>query len=207
MSQTDDNPQETIGRTVVGLFGLRADAEAAITELHAAGFSRDAIGVAMQGQAEPSDAAKGAVGGGVLGGLLGILGSLLIPGFGPVVVGGVLTSVLAGAGLGAAAGGLLGALGSLGVSEEDARHFDTGLRSGGTLVTVDAGARTPEALAILHRHQVDFGPGGARRFDGLDWSARDISTPAGAAPSPYAGAERRVYPDPSYAGPERRLAG
>jgi hypothetical protein len=200
-------PQEITGRTVVGLFDLRAGAEAAISELQAAGFPRDSIGVAMQDRGEPSEATKGAVGGGLLGGLLGMLGSLLIPGFGPMVVGGVLTSILAGAGLGAATGGLLGALATLGVSDEDARHFDTGLRSGGTLVAVDAGARTPEALAILQRHQADFGPGGTRRFDGLDWSARDNSTPAGAAPSPYAGTERRVFPDPSYSGPERRRTG
>jgi hypothetical protein len=215
----DTRPQEIIGRTVVGLFGHRAGAEAAIRDLRAAGFPEDRIGVAMQERVEQGDllqgaggeraegAAKGAVSGGLLGGLLGLLGSLLIPGVGPVVVGGVLASTLAGAGIGAATGGLLGALVALGVPEEDARHFDAGLRSGGTLVTVDAGARTPEALAILQRHEVDFGPMGARRFDGLDWSARDNSTPAAAAPSAYAGEERRVFFDPGYSGPERRLIG
>jgi hypothetical protein len=221
MSQSHDlpdtRPQEIIGRTVVGLFGHRARAEAAIRDLEAAGFSQDRIGVAMQERIEQVDllegaggetaegAAKGAVSGGLLGGLLGLLGSLLIPGVGPVVVGGVLASTLTGAGVGAATGGLLGALVALGVPEENARHFDGGLRSGGTLVTVDAGARTPEALAILQRHEVDFGPGGAPRFDGLDWSARDNSTPAAAAPSAYAGEERRVFLDAAYSGPERRL--
>jgi hypothetical protein len=211
-------PQETTGRTVVGLFGNRAHAEAAIRDLQAAGFSQDRIGVAVQERVEQGDllesgggaaegAAKGAVSGGVLGGLLGLLGSLLIPGVGPVVVGGLLASTLTGAGIGAATGGLLGVLVALGVPEEDARHFDGGLRSGGTLVTVDAGARTPEALAILQRHEVDFGPSGALRFDGLDWSARDNSTPAAAAPSAYAGEERRVFRDPTYSGPERREVG
>jgi hypothetical protein len=211
-------PQETTGRTVVGLFGNRAHAEAAIRDLQAAGFSQDRIGVAVQERVEQGDllesgggaaegAAKGAVSGGVLGGLLGLLGSLLIPGVGPVVVGGVLASTLTGAGIGAATGGLLGVLVALGVPEEDARHFDGGLRSGGTLVTVDAGARTPEALAILQRHEVDFGPSGALRFDGLDWSARDNSTPAAAAPRAYAGEERRVFLDPTYSGPERRTVG
>jgi hypothetical protein len=213
----DTRPQEITGRTVVGLFGNRAHAEAAIRDLQAAGFPQDRIGVAVQERVEQGDllegggaaegAAKGAVSGGVLGGLLGLLGSLLIPGVGPVVVGGVLASTLAGAGIGAATGGLLGVLVALGVPEEDARHFDGGLRSGGTLVTVDAGARTPEALAILQRHEVDFGPSGALRFDGVDWSARDNSAPAAAAPRAYAGEERRVFLDPTYAGPERRAVG
>lgn len=183
MSPVDDPPQtrpeETTGRTVVGLFRQRADAEAAIHDLMAAGFLPDRIGVATH---EPVDqpgglqgaggeaaegAAKGALGGGMLGGILGMLGSLLIPGAAPIFVGGVLAAALTGAGIGAATGGLLGGLLALGVPDEDAEHFDSGLRSGGTLVTVDAGARTPEALELLRRHEVDFGPSGAARFEGL----------------------------------------
>jgi hypothetical protein len=191
--------QDTTGRTVVGMFTNRPDAESAIRELKAAGFGDDRIGVALQGQEEQGDlpdrvettsreaaegAAKGAVGGGLVGGLIGLLGSLLIPGVGPIVVGGVLASTLTGAGIGAATGGIIGALVALGVPEADARHFDQGLRSGRTLVTVDAGARTAEALVILDRHGMDFGPSGASRY-----------------------AERRTMRDPAYAGPERRLAG
>ena len=193
---TDNDPQETTSRTVVGLFSHRSAAEAAILDLTGAGFAEDRIGVAMQERptqgdlledlgGEPAEgAAKGAVSGGVVGGLLGLLGSLLIPGLGPVLAGGVLASTLAGIGLGAATGGLLGALIGLGVPEEDARHFDQGFREGGILVTVDAGARTPEALAILARHEVDLGPSGPVRYG-----------------------DRRVGLDPAYAGPERRLAG
>ena len=221
MSGIDDNPemnpQATTSRTVVGLFQHRSTAEAAIRDLTAAGFPQERSGVAMQDRGAQADllegaggetaegAAKGAVSGGLLGGLLGLIGSLLVPGLGPVVVGGVLASVITGAGVGAATGGLLGALVSVGVPEEDARHFDSGLRSGGTLVTVDARERTPEALAILQRHEVDLGPSGARRFGGPDWSARDNSGPGAAAPSAYAGAERRIFLDPAYTGPERRL--
>lgn len=173
----DATPQETTGRTVVGLFSHRSAAEAAIRELEAAGFPPERIGVAMQERLEQGDllespgsepaegAAKGAVSGGLLGGVLGLLGSLLIPGLGPVLAGGVLASTLAGAGLGAAAGGLLGALVGLGVPENDAKHFDRRFREGGTLVTVDAGARTPEALAVLTRHEVDLGPSGGTRYD------------------------------------------
>jgi hypothetical protein len=186
----DHNGQETTGRIVVGMFSRREAAEAAIRDLRAAGFTEEQIGLAMQeiepGAPTAEGAATGALSGGVLGGLLGLLGSLLIPGLGPVVLGGVLASTLAGAGIGAATGGLVGALISFGVPEEDARHFDEGLRSGAILVTIDAGPRTSEALAILQRHGMDLGPSRSRRADA---------------------AERRVQEDPAYGGPERRLVG
>jgi Heat induced stress protein YflT len=195
-SPVDATPQDTTGRTVVGIFSHRSAAEAAIRDLRDAGFGDERIGIAMQERVEQGDlledaggasaegAAKGAVSGGLVGGLVGLLGSLLIPGLGPVLAGGVLASTLAGVGLGAATGGILGALMGLGVPEEDAKHFDQGFREGGTLVTVDAGVRTPEALAILSRHEVDLGPGGYARYG-----------------------ERRIGLDPAYAGPERRLVG
>jgi hypothetical protein len=195
-SPVDATPQETTGRTVVGIFSHRSAAEAALRDLRDAGFKDERIGIAMQERVEQGDllddagsasaegAAKGAVSGGLVGGLVGLLGSLLIPGLGPVLAGGVLASTLAGVGLGAATGGILGALMGLGVPEEDAKHFDQGFREGGTLITVDAGVRTPEALAILSRHEVDLGPGGYARYG-----------------------ERRFGLDPAYSGPERRLVG
>jgi hypothetical protein len=195
-AHTDNTPQETTGRTVVGLFSHRSAAESAIRDLRNAGFEKERIGVAMPDRVEQGDlladaggepaegAAKGAVSGGLVGGLLGLLGSLLVPGVGPVLAGGVLASTLAGVGIGAVAGGLIGALMGLGVPEEDARHFDQRLREGGTLVAVDAGTRTAEALAILARHEVDLGPSGPARY-----------------------ADRRVGRDPAYTGPERRLVG
>jgi hypothetical protein len=178
--------QDTTGRTVDGLFTNRPDAESAIRELKTAGFGEDRIGVAMQNRDEQRDlmettgseaaegAAKGAVSGGVVGGVIGLLGSLLIPGVGPIVVGGVLASTLTGVGIGAATGGIIGALVGLGVPEGDARHFDEGLRSGRTLVTVNAGARTAEALAILDRHGMDFGPSGAARYEVTDIEIDDL---------------------------------
>jgi hypothetical protein len=219
----DQSEQEITGRTVVGLFSIRAAAEAAIRDLKAAGFTEDQIGVAMQDRDEQRElisesgnqaaegAAAGALSGGLVGGLIGLLGSLLIPGVGPVVVGGVLASTLAGAGIGAATGGIIGALIGMGVPEEDAKHFDLGLRSGGVLVTVDGGSRTSEALAILLRNGIDFGPTGGSRFEraGADVTS---GTSLGVRGFPsqrqqYAGDERRSRVDPDYAGPERRLVG
>lgn len=233
--------QDTTGRTVVGLFARRRDAEAAIRDLKAAGFRDDQVGVALQDKDEQGDllestgakeaeaAAAGAVSGGLVGGLIGLLGSLLVPGVGPIVVGGVLASTLTGAGIGAATGGIIGALMGLGVPEPDARHFDQGLRLGSTLVTVDAGPRTSEALMILDRHGMDFGPSGTERFGAFDRAGGTAGDPTMAAvdlgsrigmgdvasgsstgtrglESRRVARERRARQDPAYAGPERRVA-
>jgi hypothetical protein len=45
-----------------------------------------------------------------------------------------------------------------GIPELEARHFETGFQSGRVLVTVDAGSRVLEAMAILDRHGADTGP-------------------------------------------------
>jgi hypothetical protein len=176
----------------VALFAHGEQAHAAIQELRQAGFAGEQIGIAMQdryGQPQPlppradaeaddktEEATVGAITGGVLGSLVGLIGSLLIPGIGPILVGGVMAS-LVGAGVGAATGGLVGALSGFGVPEHDARYFDAGLRAGGTLVTVNVGARLEDALAILRRHEADLGIGTERR------AARD---------QPYTGPERRL---------------
>src|SRR5688572_29902111 len=163
-------------QTVAASFEDRDDAERAINALKASGFAGDQIGVALRdrtaqgqlvedtGTKAGAGAASGALGGGLLGGLVGFLvgaGALAIPGIGPVVAGGVLASTfglaggtaVAGAGIGAAAGGLVGALVGLGLPEDEAKYFESGFRSGRTLVTVNAGAgRASEAVDILRAH-------------------------------------------------------
>lgn len=167
--------------TVAGLFTDRAEAERAINDLKAAGFSPDQIGVAMRDRTEQGalvedtgtsaaeGAVTGAVGGGLLGGLVGLLvgiGALAIPGIGPVIAGGALASAfglaggtaVAGAGIGAAAGGLVGALVGMGIPHDEAQHFDRGFREGGVLLTINAGNKVMDALAILERNGADTGP-------------------------------------------------
>ncbi|HZA97808.1 MAG TPA: YsnF/AvaK domain-containing protein [Gemmatimonadales bacterium] len=171
MTMRNDETTTTSG-TVVGLFHNQADAERAIQRLKKEGFSESQIGVAIKDRERQQDllegtgtqaaegAATGAIGGGVLGGVIGLLagvGALAIPGVGPIIAGGTLASTLAGAGIGAAAGGLLGALVGMGVPEEDAQHFDKGFRAGGTLVTVNAGARADEARNCLYESGADLG--------------------------------------------------
>jgi hypothetical protein len=89
-------------------------------------------------------------------------------------------------------------------------------------VTVDAGARTGEALSILEQHGTDFGPSGSKRYGSFDrvsaaasnpTEARTVGDPSlpgldAAAIDAIDGArERRARQDPAYVGPERRLAG
>jgi uncharacterized protein (TIGR02271 family) len=164
MSPQKKNTYDQREGTVVGLFRDHRQAELAIRELKAAGFTDNQIGVLMQdrdrqqkladstGSKVSESAATGAIGGGVAGGVLGLLagiGALAIPGVGPIIAGGALASTLAGAGIGAAAGGLLGALVGMGIPEEDARYFEEELRAGGILVTVEAGSRAQEVRQIL----------------------------------------------------------
>jgi hypothetical protein len=187
--------------TVAGVFKDRHDAERAIEALRDAGFSREQIGIAMRDRTAQGEmveetgthaaggAAAGIVGGGLLGALAGFLvatGALAIPGIGPVVAGGVLASTfgivggtaVAGAGIGAAAGGILGALIGMGIPEHEARHFEHGVRSGGTLVTVTAPGRAADAVAILERFGGDTG---ASLYGGT--AAQAAQTPLGAATS------------------------
>ncbi|MDQ3700274.1 MAG: hypothetical protein M3442_05060 [Chloroflexota bacterium] len=175
--------RDMTGRKVIAaLFTDRADAEKAINALRDGGFRPEDVGVAMRDRTEQGEliedtgtraaagAGTGALGGGVLGGIVGFLvgvGALAIPGIGPVVAGGMLASAfglaggtaVAGAGIGAAAGGILGALVGMGIPEDEAKHFESGFREGGVLLTVNAGQRAMEALAILERAGGDTGPG------------------------------------------------
>ncbi len=146
---------------VVGVFEDRRSAEKAVEELHRAGFHNDQIGVVVR-DGEAADqpvveadvhaeegAAVGAVTGGVLGTLLGVGIALSLPGVGSLLAAGILAGVLGGATVGITSGGLIGALIGMGVSEEEAQHYEREFHSGRTLVTVHADGRHAEAAAIL----------------------------------------------------------
>ncbi len=169
------------GRKTVGaLFANRDDAERAINALKANGFTGNQIGIAMRdrtaqgqliddtGSKAAEGATTGAVSGGLLGGVVGFLvgvGALVIPGIGPVISAGILTAALgtagatavAGAGVGIVAGGLAGGLVGLGIPETEAKYFDTGFRTGSTLVTVNAGGRLMDAVQVLQQYGGDIG--------------------------------------------------
>jgi uncharacterized membrane protein len=142
--------------TVVSLFRNYEDANRAVKALEEAGFKRDSFSVlARNSIVDESDTggdAKevagsvgvGALGGGVVGGLLGLLagvGAIAIPGIGPAIAVGAFSAVLGttvgAASVGAAVGGILGAMTKLSVTEEDAHLYAEGVKRGGVLITVE----------------------------------------------------------------------
>ena len=138
MNLDTQRPGDASGdRAIVSVFDDRRAAEGAVDALHQAGFAHDKIGYAIRGadavaggmitDADGAKDAKGAVAGAVTGGMVGgVLAaaiSLLIPGVGPVVAGGILASFFGGAIAGTAVGGILGAMTGLGISEDEARHY------------------------------------------------------------------------------------
>ena len=95
--------------------------------------------------------ATGAVTGGIVGGVLGAAVALLIPVIGPAFAGGILVTVFSAA-LGAVTGGMLGALVTLGVPEEQARHYEEEFKAGRTIVTVKTEDHQQEVLDMMYHH-------------------------------------------------------
>lgn len=156
-------------RVVVGVFANRSEAEQAMHDLHAANFYN--LGFIVRDQdhitqmlpegevsmhehsGEEHPARSGAVRGGVVGGVVGAAVALLIPGIGPAISGGILTTTLGAAAIGAAAGGLIGAFTHIGVSEEDAHYYEQEVQSGRTIVIVQADDDPIEAFNIMERNR------------------------------------------------------
>lgn len=171
-------------KTVIGLFDDFQTAQNAVQSLVNRNFSRDDISVAAnntaagihadtldaapQGEGRKEAMAEGAktgagtgavIGTGVGGvlGLLASLGTIWIPGIGPIVAAGPLVATLTGAGIGAAAGaavgGLVGALTQVGVPEHDAHFYAEAVRRGSALVIVRAEDHRVDDIAdVLSEH-------------------------------------------------------
>ena len=154
-------------KVVVGVFRDRVNAEAAMTELHAAGFPEEKAGFVVRGKKDPADddtpvendseleeenTGGGALAGGTIGGVLGAAATGLIPGVGPVIAAGALAGVLGGAAAGGVAGGVIGTLTGIGVPEEEARVYEEEFQAGHPIITVETEDRKAEAWQILQRN-------------------------------------------------------
>ena len=170
---------------VIGVFREREAAREAVHALRAARFADDQIGVASsdgdrmktstgnyadQESYAEEGALTGVAAGAGVGALwgMGILAGIL-PAIGPAIAGGTLAALLSSAAAGAAAAGVTGALIGMGIPKEEAEFYESELKSGRTIVTVNADGRRNEAQAIL------------QRFGGYDISSRSsddsVTTP------------------------------
>lgn len=89
----------------------------------------------------PEGAATGASAGALLGGALGWLagiGSLALPGLGPLIAAGPILGALSGLAVGGTLGGIGGALVGLGIPEYEAQQYEGKLKSGRILMCVHA---------------------------------------------------------------------
>ena len=142
-------------RMVTGLFRDRESAERAYGSLSERGYEKDDVNLMMSedtrnkyfsddddtefGTKAWEGAGKGAaIGGGVgatLAAIAAIGTTLALPGIG-LLIAGPIAAGLAGGGAGALTGGLIGALVGHGIPEEQAKHYEQGLREGGIVMGV-----------------------------------------------------------------------
>jgi hypothetical protein len=155
------------GNVVVGVFLDRINAEEALNDLHAAGFSEEDTGYVIRGKKDPGDdespiendaemqeesTGGGILAGGTVGGVLGAAATGLIPGVGPVIAAGALAGILGGAAAGGVAGGVIGTLTGVGVPEDEAKIYEEEFNAGRPLITVKANGRRDEAWTIMQNH-------------------------------------------------------
>ncbi len=160
------------GKAVFCIAKSESQANAIVDDLKSAGFSNNDISALFpdkkatrdfaheQGTKAPEGAAAGAGAGGLLGGTLGWLagiGSLAIPGVGPLIAAGPIMGLLGGAAVGAATGGLTGALVGYGIPELEAKQYEGKVKSGNILLSVhtDDGSQVSRVKEIFKRHNAE----------------------------------------------------
>jgi hypothetical protein len=158
--------------TVIAVYSNHASAEDAIRRLQADGIPMQnvsIIGKDFQAVEQPlgfvtagSVAKDGAKVGAWSGGLFGLLvgaAFLIIPGLGPVIVFGPLAAAILGGAegalAGAALGGLTGALIGLGISKDKAIRYESQLKAGKFLVTVQGDAAQIEHAQKLINNKAE----------------------------------------------------
>lgn len=144
----------------------RIAAEDLVQQLKAAGFANSDISVLMSDSVgtkdfainnetkAPEGAATGAGAGMAVGGVLGWLagiGTLAIPGVGPLIAAGPIMAALSGAALGGTLGGITGALVGLGIPEYEAKRYEGKLKDGAALISVHSenSAETERANQLM----------------------------------------------------------
>ncbi|MCX7779331.1 MAG: hypothetical protein N2491_00290 [Negativicutes bacterium] len=145
--------------TVVAVFDSYNGAEQAVNELRRQGFTQEEINIISKknnekggGQRYEDDITDGALTGGTLGGIGGLLvgaGALAIPGVGPIVAAGPIAAALSGA----VAGGIAGGLIDWGIPAEAGRRYEAKLAQGSILAIVRTQtAKVGQAASIFKQN-------------------------------------------------------
>jgi hypothetical protein len=140
-----------MAKAVIAIAKSEDQAVRIVEQLKSAGFSNNDVSVLLPDRAgnrdfahehhtkAPEGAATGAVVGGLAAGALGWLvgiGSLAIPGVGPLIAAGPIMAALSGAAAGGAVGGIAGALVGLGIPEYEAKQYEGKVKNGNILISV-----------------------------------------------------------------------
>ncbi|HTH46839.1 MAG TPA: DUF3341 domain-containing protein [Candidatus Limnocylindria bacterium] len=162
-------------KTVFCIATSRSQADAIVSRLKLADFSRNDISVLFpdngttrdfaheKNTKAPEGAVAGAGTGAVIGGALGWiagLGALAIPGVGPFIAAGPILAALSGVALGGTVGGIAGGLIGLGMPELEARRYEGKIKEGNLLLSVhtDNSAKISHAKRIFEQcGAVDIG--------------------------------------------------
>jgi len=159
---------------VFAIFDSYAEVESAVDALRLANFRSTDISVLFpdnrgtkdfaheKATKAPEGATTGVATGTLLGGTLGWLagiGTLAIPGLGPLIAAGPIMATLAGASVGGALGGVTGALVGLGVPEYEAKRYEGIVKNGGILLSVhcdnsDYVNRAKDVLKASNGHDI-----------------------------------------------------
>ncbi len=142
-----------MSKALFGTLSSGQEAEILLNQLQSAGFPSRDISVLFADKNEtsrfihekntkaPEGAIAGVGTGGVVGGVIGWLagiGSLAIPGVGPLIAAGPIMAALSGTAIGATVGGLIGSLVGMGMPEIEAKNYERKLKEGDVLVAVHA---------------------------------------------------------------------
>lgn len=180
-------------KRAVGIFSSHQAAEDALHQLQGTGFVMNHVSIVAKdvnsldrsnqiGDTRVQDlseatqveegAKTGATAGGTVGGLTGLLvglGTLAIPGVGPIMLAGAtataIATTLAGGAIGAAAGSLVGSIIGLGIPEDRAHVYHDQVLQGDYMVIVDG------TEAEIRQAEMVFKGGGVR-----DWEVYNTPT-------------------------------
>lgn len=170
-----------MAKAVFGIAKTEDQAIRIINRLKEAGFSNNDVSVLLPDRAAtrdfaheqhtkaPEGAVAGAVAGGAMAGVLGWLvgiGSLAIPGVGPLIAAGPIMAALSGVAAGGAVGGIAGALVGFGIPEYEAKQYEGKLKSGNILISVhteDSKARDIAKEIFEREHASDISYTGEAR--------------------------------------------